>query len=1771
MNKEQSNLKQYMEERFRQRARRRWLYAVVAALSAAVALGVTAELVRPAITVTAPPQCGLEAHIHSGACFEKALICGQEEGENHTHGEGCYATVLVCALPEHTHTESCYPQTLPEPTVPAEKQKETAPEEITAETTAPAPNGDGNGSPKETAENTESPVTEAPAETAEPAVTEAPSETTEPSMTEEPAETAEPAGNETGEEQPEKEPMKIEALHGPETLQAGQPGEWSFAAANAEKLVFAITAADGSITARQELAPESVSFHYTISASGLYTVRLTAMRGEESVCEERRLAVSAGELRAAVDTGTRSCFGGDEVTFTLSSQGGVAPVTYNVSVYQGGATLLEEKDRTEKQLRVTAMQAADVTTLYVRLTATDACGATATADKAIFCAVHTAETGKDWEATLAQARLTGSWPEDLLAVARTQLGYRESTTDFIIDADGSQKGYTRYGRWYGSEYGDWCAMYVSFCLHYAGVPESAFPQEAGCGSWVRALQAHGLYRAPGEYAPQSGDIVFFDWQQNGQPDHVGILEKADSDTLTVLEGNSGNSVCRSTYLTTDGTICGYGSLNDAFGRYQQAQNSETPETPAPDAEGTESPEASAEPTPEPSEAPSIEPSLEPSVEPSIEPSLEPSVEPSASPEASPEASEEPAEPEETEETPEPVPPLTAAEKLAALIDSLNEELPGDSEEANDGTENGENGAVPETSYEARWNAAWEAVQAAQTDESVSSAEFAALLDKLIERQPGGVSPAYETLRETVENLRSPAEDAGTDEKVEYRHLLDALRERLAAAEGSGELTQPEALALKIRLDNVPACPVDCVYTALDGAVRVIHAESGALQTKELTARFYSAEEEEALRLRDELTARLALEGRGAIADLMLADIGFDAGEGGAEVTLRLDEAVAAGENLLAAHRSEEGWEWLDFERLTDEDGRQYVSFHTDSFSPFAVLSLTETDAAGADLADYAAQRGGSLSFRLTNEDDTEPEADEDGVYIVEQGVEFVLHMDVACPEGFAEGQYAVAFPEGVIPSAGEGVLAAEETEIGRWSADGESARVLLRLDEAAQSRTVFPLELRVSFRETGEVIRLGDEIAVRCYAVPDGPVAELCIGDAWMALRDSGYFTYWSDKIKEAEAYEARAAVRSRAAAPQSTAAPSDGQVVARGGENSSEDGVKVSKTIQGTELENVFDITLTVQTPTEISTFYQEPDMAVVIVMDISNTMKSNFGDSTRYKAAMDAAEEFLYKFAEASNGVSKIGYVAFNTDAHQIFGLQPCSNRNEAINLQNQMRSATGKIINDKNYGSSSSRFTNIEGGLKMGYDMLKNAANKNKYIIFLSDGFPTTYVSSGYSGCNPTDTNIFYDYVLNVPCSVGTSYSDTAAVRAREKAASIKAAGVKIFSIGVDVEGQTIGTYIRQSEKFVYVDGWRCSTVERRTSGPYEIGGPDDINAYKNWLGNSIGSGYYYDSNDTNGLKNAYASIFTKIKEIHETSASAIWVTNDQVPVLSPGTDGVEFIGLYTKNGQLVGNKLAGSNDENGENTASFDPTKSDIQWDLKQSGYRKTTDDNRTLYDYAITYRVRLKNESPDFVEGKVYETNGETKLTYQTIEEINGQKKISDIKNIDYPIPAVKGYLAEFSFLKTDRDGKPLPGAVFTLAHDTERCSICRGDGTSVTVGNFTAESDAEGMVRFDRIPSGHQYRLTETGVPTGYLNPEDTYAVTVAYNIITVTVTHPDGTSENWDGTKLNTIVNGSRPRLPDTGGTGPLLYTIGGIALMAISLLYGCAKKRRRSRESIR
>ena len=709
---------------------------------------------------------------------------------------------------------------------------------------------------------------------------------------------------------------------------------------------------------------------------------------------------------------------------------------------------------------------------------------------------------------------------------------------------------------------------------------------------------------------------------------------------------------------------------------------------------------------------------------------------------------------------------------------------------------------------------------------------------------------------------------------------------------------------------------------------------------------------------------------------------------------------------------------------------------------------------------------------------------------------------------------------------------------------------------------------------------LADRIAQVLSVDPDF-IAEPGGGLAWIEFCQSGWFTEYSEAAAAILAGQAddsdpssihAAYAPSPSNAPANDAAqPSGVQIDDPGGEVTSDDGqVSVSKTIQGTDLENVFDITLRVRTSEKNIEVIRDPDLAVVIVLDISNTMTYAFGNTTRYQAAMAAAEQFLDQFAESNAlGVSKVGFVAFNTNAKKIFDLQSCSNSAQATVLKNTMRTETGKVLN---YADSHERFTNIEGGLKLANNMLKNASNANKFIVFLSDGFPTTYVSSGYNGYDPYCTSgtegrdgVFYDSVTRTYCLYGTSYSDKAAIRARKMATAIKQSGATIFSIGVDIGGQTVQQYVDQTA------GKNFSVVDR-TSTSYEIGSATSSDAYKNWLKEKIGSGYYYDSTNSAGLAKAFKDILEQIKAQVAESAKADWVAEDPIPTILSQQGHIEFIGFFDKGHTLRGDRLTGQGSENAENTAAYPNSGDLINWDLKQSGYRKTVNGSETSYTYELCYRVRLQNEENNsenpFVENKIYQTNGETKLQYRTIVSENGTVNVSPPKTVIFPIPSVHGYLADLSFVKTDAAGHPLSGAVFTLTHDTAQCSICRGDGSAVSIPQQTQTSGTDGLVTFTRIPSGHQYRLEETSVPIGYAPSDDTYTVTVAYDVLTITVTSPDGTSEVWRGESGHRIVNRTYYELPQTGGPGILPYVTGGILLIVLSAGLLFQKYRKRSRK---
>lgn len=665
-------------------------------------------------------------------------------------------------------------------------------------------------------------------------------------------------------------------------------------------------------------------------------------------------------------------------------------------------------------------------------------------------------------------------------------------------------------------------------------------------------------------------------------------------------------------------------------------------------------------------------------------------------------------------------------------------------------------------------------------------------------------------------------------------------------------------------------------------------------------------------------------------------------------------------------------------------------------------------------------------------------------------------------------------------------------------------------------------------------------------------------GTNWMKRRDSGFATYWEQFLGADIGTASYGTPESYALANLDE--PSDRQVKAEGGSKRNSTGtVTISKTIDGTDIENVFDITLTVSTEEKITEIIEEPDMAVVIVMDISNTMNADFGDKTRYEAAMLSAEAFLDNFSKEAGSVSRIGYVAFNTDAHKIFDLSQCSTEGQADQLKNTMRQKTAPIINDSGYADSHKRFTNVEAGLKMGGDMLANATNKNKYIIFLSDGFPTTYVNYNYVGYDPyTESGtpgvdgVFYDYVAGVHCDYGTSYSDKAAIRARQMATDIKNQGVSIFSIGVDVAGQTI-------QKYLPAAGASFSVVDR-TSTTYEIGDASSTEAYKSWLKTGIGSNYYYDSTDSGGLQAAYDAIFEEIRRINQEASAADWVAEDPMPIVND-VNYVEFIGFFNQNGNLVNSNLTGSPVEGGEDTATYTSSDTTINWDLKDSGYSKSTSGDVTTYYYELVYRVRLKNETKTFEEGTIYDTNGETTLTYKTIE--NGV--IVDQEDLKYPIPSVHGYLSELIFKKVDPYGRAVVGAEFTLTHDTAVCSVCRGNGTTVAeVKTMVATSDANGQVSFSGIPSGHIYKLEETKVPEGYASNGYMYSLKVAYDQLIMTVTDQHGNRVPWD----YTITNITSYELPNTGGAGTHMYTLAGLVLMLFSAAYLLYKSKARRRE---
>ncbi len=144
---------------------------------------------------------------------------------------------------------------------------------------------------------------------------------------------------------------------------------------------------------------------------------------------------------------------------------------------------------------------------------------------------------------------TGHWSHDLVKMAKSQLGYAESTTNRIADEEGTLHGYTRYGHWAKTPHAPWNTLFLAFCMDHAAIPQESVPQGKDLASWLEDLAEKDLLTPAGEDSqPTAGDLVFLDRDGDTLADTAAVLVLTSGedgeDTLCTIEGDYENAVAQ---------------------------------------------------------------------------------------------------------------------------------------------------------------------------------------------------------------------------------------------------------------------------------------------------------------------------------------------------------------------------------------------------------------------------------------------------------------------------------------------------------------------------------------------------------------------------------------------------------------------------------------------------------------------------------------------------------------------------------------------------------------------------------------------------------------------------------------------------------------------------------------------------------------------------------------------------------------------------------------------------------------------------------------------------------------------------------------------------------------------------------------------------------------------------------------------------------------------------------------------------------------------------
>ncbi len=432
---------------------------------------------------------------------------------------------------------------VPEEVTPVEEEK--APEEIA--TPVPeetkAPETPATPIPEETKAPETPTEPEAPTEVEIPEATKEPETPTEPEATPEPEATEAPK-------------LKLKGLKPNKSEVApGKKVKFTLTVENADMVVWNAVRSDGLNGGSGKV--KNGAFSWKPEQSGLYTITVNATTGDKTASDSCLVIVRTAPLAVEVEPAKYAQQGGEKLKYEITINGGCEPYTMNTVVKYKGDKIFTSQEVLEKVV----CDALGFGDNKLTVTVTDGVGDTVK----VKANIVSASNEKNDAPPLPPLEGDMTFAEKLVAVAKSQQGYRESQENFILQGGDAVQGWSFYGGWYGAPYEEWCAMFVSYCLVNAGIGEDIMPHSGNCNRWKGDLGARYIDDED-DYIPEPGDIIFFHHNRVSNdpnyPNHIGIVTKYDagSDTVYTVEGNSGKSVRDRQYERGSNVIVGYASM-----------------------------------------------------------------------------------------------------------------------------------------------------------------------------------------------------------------------------------------------------------------------------------------------------------------------------------------------------------------------------------------------------------------------------------------------------------------------------------------------------------------------------------------------------------------------------------------------------------------------------------------------------------------------------------------------------------------------------------------------------------------------------------------------------------------------------------------------------------------------------------------------------------------------------------------------------------------------------------------------------------------------------------------------------------------------------------------------------------------------------------------------------------------------------------------------------------------------------------------------------------